>query len=501
MIKTTTSLLLGALAGVIGLSASADIESRVEYLLFNADLRGTDVSVCVSDVSRDEMLAEINADEPMMPASNMKLVTTATALHILGPDFRFTTKLSMIAADTAPGETGLPALVVTGDGDPSFGDPATLDEAGYIVDDMLGWWLDAVEATGQTHFGELLIDDRIFENGPEERVHPTWPENQLHRHYCAQVMGINFVNNTFQVTATPQQPGEDVLLAIYPKGDFVSTNLRVTTGRIDQWDIITSADNNQITFRGQLRHKQRAYVSMHDPAMIFGGVLRDELASRGITVDSLRRPADNEQLPESTTIHRINTTLQAVLNRTNRNSVNLYAEALLKRSGFRLTGMPGNFDNGAAAIRSFLSRILDDPTLAAAVQVADGSGMSRDNRVTTRLLIELMTAMKSSDNFAPYLESLGRPGEDGTLEQRFVGIDLAGQVHAKSGYIANVSALSGYILYPPRREGGNPRIIAFSIICNGFGLDAARQIGNSDMKRLQEAIVEIIDDEIAAPAR
>lgn len=495
-------VLVAAVAGALLAGAvNAEVESRLENHLAVADLRGTVVSVCVIDVSRGEVLAEIDADEPMIPASNMKLVTTATALATLGEDFRFSTRLSLIGPPDDAGQGALPSLVISGDGDPAFGDPATLDAAGYTVEDLMGWWLDAIEATGHTAFDTIILDDRIFANGPDERVHPTWPRNQLHKRYCAQVMGINFFNNVFQVTASPTRAGEDVELAIYPYGPFVRTDLRVRTGRIDQWDIITAADNNHLTFRGQLRHQQRQYVAMHDPADIFGRLLRRELDKRGIAVGDVVRPDAEDQVPPGRLLHQVNTTLQAVLNRTNRDSMNLYAEALLKRSGFQLTGAPGSFENGSAAVRRFLANRFDDPTLAAAIQVADGSGMSRDNRVTTRALAELLDVMRDDDNaFGPFLASLGRPGDGGTLDRRFQGTDLTGGLYAKSGYLNAVSALSGYLVYPPRRAGGEPRLIAFSIVCNGFGTGNARELDNSDMKRLQEEIVGLIDAEIQVAA-
>lgn len=497
--RYTTRWALAAWA-VLGATAAAgpthaEVESRLANHLNTADLRGTEVSVYVYDISRGEELADIDADRLMIPASNMKLITTAAALATLGEDFRFSTRLELLEPREGQAQ---PTLVVVGDGDPAFGDPVTLDTADYTVEDLLGWWVEAVEATGQTAFERILIDDRIFASGPDERVHPSWPRNQLHKRYCAQVMGINFYNNIFQITARPTRLGEDVELAIYPYGPFVRTELRLQTGRIDQWDIITAADSNHLTFRGQLRNRQTQYVAMHDPADIFGQLLKRELGARGITVGTVVRPADDELLPPGRLLHRVNTTLQAVLTRTNRDSMNLYAEALFKRSGYELTGSPGTFENGSAAVRRFLAHTLEDPTLAASVRVADGSGMSRDNRVTARALGLLLAAMHGQDTYPAYLASLGRPGDGGTLDRRFQGANLAGAVYAKSGYINGVSALSGYLIYPTARAGARPRTIAFAILCNGFGSGNARELDNGDMKQLQEALVALIDEDLAA---
>ena len=125
------------LACGMGGTAQAEVESRLANYLATADLRGTEVSVCVVDVSRGEVLAELDADRSMIPASNMKLITTAAALGTLGEDFRFSTRLAMLPPGARPGDDeapgGLPALVIVGDGDPAFGDPATLDAAAESV--------------------------------------------------------------------------------------------------------------------------------------------------------------------------------------------------------------------------------------------------------------------------------------------------------------------------------------------------------------------------------
>ena len=501
LIQRKTPLLVSLLAVLLlGVgSASAEMESALLNKLAGADLRGTQVSICVMDVGRHDTLAAIEADRQMIPASNMKLVTTAAALEVLGEDFTFSTRLKLLGVKEAPAGDGLPALVVVGDGDPAFGAPKVLEDAGYSVDQMIGWWLDAVEKTGMDHFGQLVIDDRIFENGPEQRVHPSWPRNQLHRWYCAQVSGLNFYDNCFRVTASPTRTGQDARVAIYPYGkSFIQTEMRLVTGKADQWDIITQPDSNKIVFRGQISNEQTQDVTMHDPAMVFGELFRQELAKRGVTVDAVVRPAADKRLADGRVLHKINTTLQAVLNRTNQASMNLYAEALLKRMGYANTGAPGNFQNGAAAIRGFLADHFDNPTLATSIQVADGSGMSRDNRVSARALVEVLRVQATGKHFRPYLASLAQPGKRGSLEDRLADDnDLVGDLYAKTGTINHVCTLSGYLVYP--NDGPNPtaRVIAFSILVNGHGLGDARNVSAVTIRQLQDELVKLMDQEIA----
>ena len=479
-------------------SAAAEMESSLRNHIANADLRGTQVSICVMDIGERLLLTEIHDDREMIPASNMKLVTSAAALHTLGKDFTFTTKLKLLSNKEAPAGDGFPALVVQGDGDPAFGSPNVLEDAGYNVDQMLGWWLDAVEKTGFDQFGQLIIDDRIFKSGSSQRVHPTWPKNQLHKWYCAQVMGVNFFDNCFRINASPTRTGQDARVTVYPYGPFVKTEMRLRTGRADQWDIITSPDSNRLTFRGTIRNRQQQDVAMHDPAMVFGEMLKHELAKRKITVGEVVRPAEDQRLPDGKVLHKLNTTLQAVLNRVNQDSQNMYAEAILKRSGHAITGAPGTFENGAAAVREYLASRIKDPTLAAQIKLADGSGLSRDNRVSARALVEVLRVQATSQDFRPFIASMATPNNRDSINKRFTEDDkplLIGDLYCKTGTINHVSALSGYLVYPDAGPNETARVLAFSILVNGHGLGQARNISGAAVRRLQDELVKIMDEE------
>lgn len=487
------------LALLLTVPAAAEMESAMLNHISNADLRGTQVSVCVMDVGDRLLLAEINDDREMIPASNMKLVTSAAALYTLGKDFTFSTQLKLLSNKEAPAADGLPALVVLGDGDPGFGSPNVLEDAGYTVDQMLGWWLDAVEKTGLDQFGQLIIDDRIFASGPDQRVHPTWKRSQLHKWYSAQVMGVNFYDNCFSVKVSPTRTGQDARVNVYPFGPFVQTEMRLRTGRADQWDIITRHDSNRMSFRGQVRNVQTKFVAMHDPAMVFGEVLKHELSKRNITVGEVVRPADDLRLPEGKVLHKLNTTLQAVLNRVNQDSQNLYAEAILKRSGHAITGSPGTFENGAAAVRAYLAKQIKNPTLAAQIKVADGSGLSRDNRVSARALVEVLRVQATSKDFRPFLASLATPKNRESLEKRFTEDGrplLIADLYAKTGTINHVSALSGYLVYPDAGPDNTARVLAFSILVNGHGLGQARNVSAVTVRKLQDELIQIMDQEV-----
>ncbi|MHC5027953.1 MAG: D-alanyl-D-alanine carboxypeptidase, partial [Planctomycetota bacterium] len=179
---------LSALAALLLTSfVAADLRTDIESAVRKAKV-GPSIGISVVDVQSGRVLYESKQDELMIPASNMKLLTTGAALHVLGPEFRFSTKM-VLDGDR---------LIVVGDGDPAFGDPKLLrlmaagDKDGLDVEEFLDLWVNAVHDTGITSVSEVLVDDRVFDRA---FVHSTWPIDQLNQHYCAEVAGLNFHAN------------------------------------------------------------------------------------------------------------------------------------------------------------------------------------------------------------------------------------------------------------------------------------------------------------------
>ncbi|GAB4108048.1 MAG: D-alanyl-D-alanine carboxypeptidase/D-alanyl-D-alanine-endopeptidase [Phycisphaeraceae bacterium] len=477
-----------------GLVEAAPLDGAVWQLLRSRDLRSTRYSVCVIDADRGELLAEVNADEPMIPASNMKLITTAAALDVLGKDFVFRTELGVV---DRPDETW---LMIKGDGDPALGDPVLLKEAGLTAEDLLNQWVSVVKAAGITRVARLIVDDRVFDH---QFVHPNWPREQLNRDYCAQVAGINFHDNCLHVLPAPaDRVGTSPTFSVYPESPFLTFFNSATTGVANQFWVDRKPGTNELTMRGRVKSTfyRPVRVTLHDPPMWLGGLLKDRLERAGVTVESVSRPKPTDPLLAPEPLHRVETVMSAVLRRTNRDSENLFAEALLKRMGNALTGSPGSWENGAAAVRHALNHRLG--TLSSAAVVSDGSGLSRENRVTARLLAELLHSMHRDDNLRPiYLESLSYDGRvdskqregDGTLDGRFKKLPVGHFVYGKSGYIRGVSTLSGYlIMSDPDAPDNNQRTIAFSMLFNEF----TPPLTNQSMKNIQQKLIELIDQEI-----
>jgi D-alanyl-D-alanine carboxypeptidase/D-alanyl-D-alanine-endopeptidase (penicillin-binding protein 4) len=235
--KSRYWLALYLLVALPATAAAQSVQSRIDAILDGSNLGRAKCGVSVIDLASGGLVAEHNASELMIPASNMKLVTTAAALSVLGKDFEFTTRL----------ELHRQTLVVIGDGDPAFGDPALLAQMGMNVEDLLARWVAAAKRAGVTRVDELVIDDRAFDR---QRVHPNWPQDQLHRWYCAEVSGLNFNNNCLDIYASPTRPGEAPTIRVMPNGPPVVFTNAAQTGKRNAFYADRDTGTNRITLRG-----------------------------------------------------------------------------------------------------------------------------------------------------------------------------------------------------------------------------------------------------------
>jgi D-alanyl-D-alanine carboxypeptidase/D-alanyl-D-alanine-endopeptidase (penicillin-binding protein 4) len=490
-IQTAALLLIISLVA-LPLAAFADLRDDVNSLLSASGIKRTNVAISIADASSQATLVSINANQPMIPASNMKLLTSGAALHYLGPRFEFTTRI------IRNGDK----LVVLGDGDPAFGDPELLEimtVAGYQgldVDMFLDLWIKPIVASGMKRVSELVVDDRIFDR---EFVHPTWPLDQLNRTYCAEVAGLTFHANILRFYPRPDSDGRPILSTFEPHMPWIFLTNRGTckSGAHDTNDgwIARQIGTNQLTFYGNVRTAYRSPynvpVTVHDMPSQFAHLLVDRLKSAGVTVGSFRVATADEPAFEGDTIAPvISTPISTVVTRCNRDSANLYAECLIKRIGYAMTRQPGSWLNGAAIVRHAVHERLEGSAMVNGLIVADGSGMSRDNKVTAELITAWLNTFHKDDRVGSiFIESLANPGDQGTLEKRFRSADLKGAtVQAKSGYINHVSCLSGYV------TGADGRRYSFSVLGNDL-----KNPGEIAMaKKLQEKVVVAIANELAA---
>jgi D-alanyl-D-alanine carboxypeptidase/D-alanyl-D-alanine-endopeptidase (penicillin-binding protein 4) len=476
-----------ALAGAFVAAAVAQPLNREVQTLISANkLQNMNVGVAVIDCDTKDSIVAYKEREALAPASNLKLLTSGTALLVLGKDFEFRTKL------VRDGDK----LVIVGAGDPALADPKLLKEMGVSVETFLDRLAEAVKESGFAEIREVVIDDRIFDRN---QIHPSWPKAQLDKWYCAPITGLNFYTNVLEIfPSRASRAGSAPEITTAPSAGFITINNVARTVDSDVTAVgATQEDIGQADFRfkfyGNLRNPpdEPIEVTVRNPSLLLGRLIAARLGKMGLgaggTAPLARMANETEKFSTLNVLAQVKTKLPVLLQRCNTDSQNLYAEALCKRVGFEVTGQPGSWENGAAIIRMQVGEKLG--ANPGELFISDGSGLSRDNRVTPEILARWLGAMHRDRNASEVFKASMANANEGKLEKRFKDKKLQGDVKAKTGFISGVMALSGYV-----SNAQTGRTVAFSIVVNAPRNGA---LNNGDAKRFQEDVVAAIDKWLA----
>ncbi len=409
------------------------------------------------DLKTGRELYAAEVDRPVMPASNGKIAVSAAALSFFGTDYKANTYLAQDGDD----------LWILGSGDPGIGDNDIAKRHGGTTVTVLQEWSAAVKAKGITRVRDIHYWDGAFES---RQIHPSWRAGYLTDWYAAPVSGLNFNDNCIDITVEPTEAGQPAKYSIVPPVSEIKViNSTITGGEGDAPAITREQNANVFTLTGHVIKSTKVESKpVTDPGAFFADALRTQLVADGINVDGrilwADAPLHDRPMPTSDELIAQHATEETdILRRILRNSQNLFAECECKMLGhafFDKKGVdtPGSWAAGSDAVHAYLRQHhIDDKALV----VADGSGLSRDNRVTARIITEVLRSVAHSHNFETFRGSLAEPGESGTLGKRMS--DLEGHVWAKTGYIGGVRSLSGYI------HTKHGQWLAFSFIFNNIG--------------------------------
>lgn len=444
--------LLGALAPAQAALCPAQLAARLEADLTQAPLDSAQVGMVVqTQAANPQQRRTIYAKQPnhlFVPASNVKLLTTAAALHRLGPSYRLRTSVHGVAN---PG--GLTTLRVVGRGDPTFGSDQMANLAGQL------------RQAGVTQVSRLVMDDSYF---PGWATNPTWEWEDAQFYFAAPVNGLIFNQNAVPVQVAPTQVGQPLWLTgldALPAGPWplVNNSLTVASGAAtNPVSLQRRGDSAELFLTGHMAvDAQPATYTLGvlNPAEQFAAALQTELDNQGIRtaqVDIAHTPSPNLG-PELAVVE--SPPLADLLMPTNRDSDNLYAEVLLKT-----LGVMGSEQAPADASRAGADRVKAALTElginAEPLRIADGSGLSRHNLVSPQAFVDTLQAMAVHPQSSVFRNSLAVAGESGTLRHRLVNTPLAGRVQGKSGALTGNVALSGYV-QPPNYDP-----LVFSVVIN-----------------------------------
>lgn len=447
---------------------AGSIQTQIEAVTDDPAFSQAVIGICARTVSGTE-LADVNADVMMLPASNMKLISTGTALHTLGPDWKFETNIGYdgnIEDGTLHGN-----IYIIGGGDPTLG---SKDSIAVSLEKTFAQWEAFIRAEGITKIdGHIIGDGRWFEGMAEE---PTWLMNDTGTYYGTGTTGLMFYENmmSFSVSAGPQAGAPVNIKPYYPDTPWMEYRYNCSTGAEGTGDLLYMYGSDLAPvaeIRGTFgvdRAAKRLDCSNKFPELTCAYYFYRYLKNKGITC--LEGPADMKAEPvaepaalEDITI--IGTTFSPILGRvvfeTNHASNNVYAETLLRTLGKELQDN-ASYESSYKALAEALDDLGVDGSTGA--QIQDGSGLSRQNYVSADFFCRFLTAMTASPAYDTYLKSLPSPGENGTLQYNMSGQSTAlkNRIKVKSGSMNGVRCYSGYIL--PSIAGG--QTIVFSIMTN-----------------------------------
>lgn len=368
------------------------------------------------------------------PASNVKLLTTAAALHHLGPNHRWQTTVT-----STPGPGELAVLQVRGQGDPT------------LTEDQLQSLAQQLHDQGITQVSRLVLDDSYF---PGPATNPTWEWGDAQFAYGAPANSLILNQNARMVEVTPTQVGQPLEI-LWPDGQppWPTLNYSRTVATADAAEPVRlwrAGHGDPIQATGQMAvgaSPRRLNLAVLNPAQQFGVALRRVLEAESITVLQTLVTTTTAPPPGDPLATLQSPPLAEVLVPTNQDSNNLYAEVLLNTLGVTYGGdRPRDASQaGAAAVKTLLSDlgVTSDP-----LRLADGSGLSRHNLVTPMALVETLQAMAYHPEAEVFQNSLAVAGVSGTLRNRLANTPLQGRLQGKTGALTGNVSLSGYVQPP-----------------------------------------------------
>ncbi len=496
------ALVVGWSAGAVAQPSARGLETTISTILADTSLADGFWGIHVVDLESGAELFSMNAGHNYIPASNMKVLTTAAVLDALGPDYRYTTRL--YASGDIRGSTLDGHLVIRGTGDPTISDRRFTTH--YPTDgdafEVFRQWSDSLKAQGITSVtGHVIGDASYFD---DELLGAGWAWDDEPTPFAAQISALSFNEGRLSISATGTSLGSRARVRVEPDNDFVYVvNRSQTVASGARHQIRRDQGGNTIWFESEVPRGQTVSrtVSVHNPTRYFVHSLRALLRDEGITVsgdpvigEDWWQGLDYGQMRSIAT--HTSPPMSELISVTNKVSQNLYAEHLLRTLGAercataRRRATERRRDPDRVRCGSSEAGILaSEPLFERAgmrvdrMRLRDGSGMSPYNMLSPLDLTALLQYMWNHPDASirqAFVESMAIGGVDGTLRRRFSQSPANGSVFAKTGTVTGARNLAGYAT----TASGRP--VAFAVLTNLFGTSTGR------VTRAQDEIVEAI---------
>ncbi len=465
--------ILTGFALCLGGIARAGLEKQIDGIIRESVQKRVKFSIHILNADSGRTIYDHDAKELMIPASNMKIITSTAALKYLGPDYVYKTKVGLSGN----------SLVIIGSGDPLLGDEKTDAkygrEPGWIFKDIA----NALKSRGIGTIEGIIVDSGVFDNEP---VHPSWPADDLNRWYACEVSGLNFNDNCIKISA--KNIDGKVAVFIEPQTSFISIINKVVPISTGSGAVGTYRNSypNRLTVFGKCKDEVGPFdVAIERPAAYFGFLLYENLAEADIDAKGHLVEKTLEEGSSFIPLIEFSTPLADCLARCNKNSFGLAAEAMLKT--IAAMNNPdkknGSWKRGQELISEYLLGLGIDKSQ---FYIDDGSGLSRQNELTAYAITTVLSDVYKGDNWQLYKDSLAVGGIDGTIDKYFNEEQYKGKIFGKTGYINSVKSFSGLCV----TERGD---YIFSILSNNTNGETRTVINNIAQAIIDDAESGIVD--------
>ncbi|MEM9417032.1 MAG: D-alanyl-D-alanine carboxypeptidase/D-alanyl-D-alanine-endopeptidase [Bacteroidota bacterium] len=457
------------------------VAAAIQAAKNNKLLQPASIGFYAMNLTTGKVIGDVNATKSMIPASTLKLLTTAAALETLGKDFQFKTTIQYDGEIDKHG-TLHGNIYIKGGGDPALGSQEFPDY--YYQPHFITTWVQAIQAQGIKKItGAVIGDAQIY---AESMIPATWVVEDLGEYYGTGASGLSIFDNLYKITlqagsegeaaslidVTPSIP-EEIQIISYATGASIDREktcikgfpyqpLRIIQGKIPYGEPVTLK------------------ASSPDPACWAAYTLHRALQEQAIQVTqsptTIRR-AELTSAARNDLLTTLSPPLWQIIKIINHKSLNGYTEHLLKHLGL-VTAGAGDTSSGTQALKQFWeSRGID----ITGMLLFDGSGLSRYNALTPKQLVEALAYMKHSANFSFFYEALPIVGETGNVAGFCQQPSLKGHLRAKSGYLANARGFAGY--------GANQKgdEIAFALLVNHY--DGSSEEARKALEEILEVVV------------
>lgn len=444
---------------LMDLSAQLPFEMQLNQLLSQPEYRGTSIGVHVVETKSGKTVFERNAGKLFIPASVLKVVTSATALEILGSDYRFKTSLGYsgkITDGTLKGD-----LIIKGGGDPVLGSEYFKDH--YFTPHFLETWVQQIKAAGIKRIeGNLVLDCSLYDS---EKIPPSWIWEDIGNYYGAGPNALTVYDNMFRISfRSPAMAGMSTeIISVYPKIDGMNFKNEVLSSNEnrDLAYVFGSPDDGSRLIRGTIPNNRRAFTikaSNPFPEKLLADDFMQQLARNGVFLSG-KTVTETSPVSQYNEIYVTESPdLAEIIKVLNYESVNLFAEHLIKQISAEQAGN-GSREIGLKLVSEFWRKKGFDTNQ---LIMEDGSGLSHFNAVTPEFLTTVLTFMaETSRNSVVFKESLPNAGE-GTLRHFAMQNFPENVLRSKSGSMTRVRCYAGFL------QAASGKNLTFSIMVNHF---------------------------------